>query len=237
MPAALRGFVTPLVALLLVGAVAAGPALMLLHDPYAPSRSDGKDIRDFDGVLLAKPAPHLVVPRPGGGFSRYFLTGRGKYGVKDEDMAAAGGWARVKGSLIYHDNLTLISVKGITKLETAPDLSLDLAALGQGLTLGDHTFQGEIVDTKCHLGAMRPGRTKSHRGCAVRCIAGGVPPMLLVQDADGARLELLLVGPDGAAINQEVLPFVAEPVEVKGEVERFDDLLVMHIDPAQIRRL
>ena len=48
-------------------------------------------------------------------------------------------------------------------------------------SLGKQTFVGEIVDSKCFLGVMNPGRLTPHRACAIRCISGGVPPVLLVR--------------------------------------------------------
>ena len=37
------------------------------------------------------------------------------------------------------------------------------------------TLKGEIIDPKCYLGAMKPGGGKTHKACAMRCIAGGIP--------------------------------------------------------------
>jgi hypothetical protein len=84
---------------------------------------------------------------------------------------------------------------------------------------------------------MRPGHTPVHRACAIRCIAGGVPPMFLIKDTDGNTLSFLLVGADGASLNQLVLPFVADPIEITGDVERMDDVFVLKADPTTYRRL
>jgi hypothetical protein len=51
---------------------------------------------------------------------------------------------------------------------------------------------GEIVDSKCFLGVMNPGERTVHRDCAIRCLSGGVPPMLAYRDAAGTHLALLL---------------------------------------------
>ena len=39
------------------------------------------------------------------------------------------------------------------------------------------------------------------------------------------------------AVNERVLDFIGDPVEMDGEVERIDDMLFFRIDPARIRRL
>ena len=74
---------------------------------------------------------------------------------------------------------------------------------------------GEIVDSKCYLGVMNPGRSKVHRDCAARCLRGGIPPMLVTADAT-----YLLAGAEGA-------DFVGETVQVEGDVERSGDTLIL----------
>ena len=102
--------------------------------------------------------------------------------------------------------------------------------------LGRQTLVGEIVDSKCYLGVMNPGQLTPHRACAVRCISGGIPPLLLVRPKTGPPLYFLLVSGDGHAVNKEVLDMVAEPVQVTGDVERQGELLVLRADPKTFRR-
>src|SRR6266513_1903853 len=85
--------------------------------------------------------------------------------------------------------------------------------------LGQQTLVGEIVDSKCYLGVMNPGQLTTHRACAIRCISGGIPPVLLVRQKDGPAIYLLLVSADGKPVNRQVLNMVAEPVEITGDVE------------------
>ena len=106
-----------------------------------------------------------------------------------------------------------------------------------GESLGTRTYRGEIVDSKCFFGVMKPGNLKPHRACATRCISGGVPPVLLVRDAEGNAEHLLLVGADGGPVNDDVLDMIAEPVEVTGELLRYDDLLVLRADPSAYARV
>jgi hypothetical protein len=93
------------------------------------------------------------------------------------------------------------------------------------------------VDSKCYLGVMKPGHLKPHRACAARCISGGVPPVLLVRDLEGSASYLLLADADGRAVNSRVQDLVAEPVRIRGEVRRFDDLLVLFADPDTYERV
>ena len=103
--------------------------------------------------------------------------------------------------------------------------------------LGSYTLRGEIVDSKCFLGVMKPGRRKPHRACATRCISGGVPPIFFVETVAGEHDFLLLVDEAGAPVNDRVLDLVAEPLEITGEVRRHGAHLVLAADPASYRRL
>jgi hypothetical protein len=98
--------------------------------------------------------------------------------------------------------------------------------------LGAVTLTGEIVDSKCYLGVMNPGRTKVHRDCAARCISGGIPPALVTSDGF-----YMLVGGDGRPLNHELLQWVAETIEVHGNLERSGEALTLRTDPADFRRV
>lgn len=84
---------------------------------------------------------------------------------------------------------------------------------------------------------MKPGFGETHRTCAVRCIAGGIPPLFVTRDEQGQATTYLLTDRAYAAINEQVLPYVSEPVQVQGRLERRGDLLVLGIDTDQILRL
>ena len=66
--------------------------------------------------------------------------------------------------------------------------------------LGVTVLTGELVDTKCYYGVMRPAVGKVHRACAVRCLSGGIPPGLLVRDREGNATVVLLSGPSEAPL-------------------------------------
>ncbi len=75
--------------------------------------------------------------------------------------------------------------------------------------LAEHvTLKGEIIDPKCYLGAMKPGGGKTHKACAMLCISGGVPPMLVTRDANKQETFYLLTTDQGGVANELVLPFV-----------------------------
>ena len=240
MAASLSRFLSWRIGILIAAVAMSGFAVPMLHNEYHHSRSDFRDIREFDGLLLAKPIPHVVVARPGEtgphAFSRYVLVGRGKTGPRIDVPALDGKYVRVRGSLIYRDAAeTLISVKGATEIPVRS--SVVAADSLRGEPLGTHTLRGEILDSKCYYGTMRPGHTTVHRQCAIRCIAGGIPPVFLVKDETGNTLSFFLVNKDGSSIHAQVLPFVTSPIEIQGEVIRLDNLLVLKADPDTYRSL
>ena len=199
------------------------------------------NVKQFSGVLKLQPYPHLLVTRPGAAdaqqnFSSYSLVAPFKFGLDREKLSALDGKkVSLQGTLIYRGNQTMV--------EALPDsikASRDSATVLVGnetIPLGRQTLVGEIVDSKCFLGVMNPGQLLPHRACAIRCISGGIPPVLLVRQINGAATYLLLVDADGKPVNQQVLDLVAEPVQITGEVERQGELLILRADPKTILRI
>ncbi len=190
--------------------------------------------REFEGVIEAAPYPVLAIARPGGGASRYLLSSFGKHGAMPLVSDVVGRRVQLRGTLAYRDGLTMIEVvEGSVKPVEGLTLPVEPAARD----LGEVTLIGEIVDSKCYLGVMKPGNTKAHRDCAVRCISGGIPPVLLVRDSAGNASYYLLVGENGESLNDAVLDLVAEPIEIRGQLRRYGDLQSLHAAPATFRRL
>ena len=58
---------------------------------------------------------------------------------------------------------------------------------------------------------------------------------MLILTTPGRKSDyVLLTGPDGEPINQQVLPFVALPVLLEGELYRYGDVFELRTDPASI---
>ncbi|MBC8087478.1 MAG: hypothetical protein H7Z40_09435 [Phycisphaerae bacterium] len=197
--------------------------------------------KNFSGILQTTPYPHLLVPRPGNAngqsrYSTYYLVAPWKFGLDREAIAPLDGKSvMLKGTLIYRGNQTMIETKP-EWIQANANASAP-AAVPQAMALGKQILVGEIVDSKCFLGVMNPGQLTPHRACAIRCISGGVPPVLLVRQKDGPAIYLLLVSAEGKPVNKQVLEMVAEPVEITGEVERQGELLILRADPATYRKL
>lgn len=229
-----RRFVLGVTLALLALCAGVAAALARSQRTFQPAVFEFGVERAFEGVYQHAPAPHLRVARPGAesGESRWLLVTPGKHGGASDWAAHDGKRVALVGSLVYRDEGTL--------LEVVPD---SLRELGPGVPaaaverLGRVALAGEIVDGKCWLGVMNPGNLRAHRACARLCVAGGIPPLLVVRTPDAGLRQALLVGPDGEAVNEAVLDRIALPVELEGELERHDDLFVLRVDPAAIRTI
>ena len=199
------------------------------------------EIKTFSGRLVLNACPCLLVPRPGAtdpanATSTYYLVAPFKHGLDRAKLAALDGQpVTLQGTLIYRGNQTMVEAIPET-IKPASAASPSFPALPDR-SLGRQTLRGEIVDSKCYFGVMNPGNLLPHRGCAIRCISGGIPPVLLVQAKDQPPVYLLLVSASGGPVNQQVLDLVAEPVEITGEVIRQNGLLTLRADPATYRRV
>lgn len=229
----LRAFLRRWTVALLSLVVAASLGLTLSMGGFSSAAFEFGTVRDFEGTLAGGPVPMLLVDRPGqledsDGTSSYVLTAFGKFGAEQEVHDHLGQRVRLRGTLIYRDDRTMIELESgsIEVLATAGP-----GATGAAEELGTRTLAGEIVDSKCYLGVMKPGNLKPHRACAVRCISGGIPPVLLVRDEDGLASYYFLVSAEGGAVNDAVLAHVAEPVEVTGRVVRENGQHFLYADP------
>ena len=234
-------FVRTVVAILFAVAISLALAFAALQRSIGVSVFEWGTVKTFSGILQLEPYPHLLVPRPGAvgaqnDFSTYYLVAPFKSGLDREKLSALDGKSvSLRGTLIYRGNQTMVEALP-DSIKTADGPSPILAG-SEMILLGRQTLTGEIVDSKCFLGVMNPGQLLPHRGCAIRCISGGIPPVLLVRPKDAPPVYLLLVSADGKPVNQQVLHLVAEPVQITGEVERQGEVLILRADPETFIRI
>lgn len=211
--------------------------LAAAQSPLGPGTFEYGAPRPFDGVVRDAPYPRLEIERPGrrtGGTttrSSYPLVALGKHGANELTRGLDGKRSRVEGSLIYRGSDTMVEV--IAARATTDEL----VERSPVLDLGTVTVRGEIVDSKCYLGVMKPGNGKPHRACAALCIRGGIPPIFLVRDREGVSRHLLLVDAAGRSVNDRVLDRVAEPLEITGRLLRDGPAWMLAADPAAYQRL
>ncbi|MCY4589279.1 MAG: hypothetical protein OXE86_01680 [Alphaproteobacteria bacterium] len=212
--------------------IGAGIAIVLAQQDHGAGRFlPGQ--QTLRGIVQTDPYPVLRMPG-----STVVLAGLGKRGVQSRAARLAGKPVQLGGRFLGRDAgaANLLQVGGRVKfreLEDPGDLAQWTPAPDR--VLGTFRLKGEIVDSKCYLGAMRPGRGKVHLACASLCIMGGIPPMFVVHGEQQPPELLLLAGPDGGPVPREVLAQVALYVELEGELLARDDLLIFRVDPASLR--
>lgn len=86
------------------------------------------------------------------------------------------------------------------------------------------TVQGEIVDMGCYMGHGAKGA--DHKGCALKCIAGGMPMGLL---ADDGKLYLLTMSHTDADPFNAAKELAAETVSITGAMHESNGMLSLEV--------
>lgn len=191
----------------------------------------------WEGQLHFDPYPTLLVD--GEDTGRYLLVRMGKRGAQDVARPFDRAHVQIRGRLLTRDGRRMIELDDAPGSDPAitPSPTRSPPALPAPPTpLGPVTLDGEILDAKCYLGAMKPGDGKAHKACATLCVSAGIPPMLYAVEPDGARRYVLLAGPDGKPIDDALLPFIGEPLTLSGLLESRLYGPTLRVDPASIRR-
>lgn len=199
-------------------------------------------VREFTGVLRATPYPHLVLAASDTNATKSAATAPlvapFKFGLRHEAICGFDGQrVMLRATRIHRDGQLMLEAEPESIRPVASVIPTGEPTTSNIVSLGPHTYRGEIVDSKCWMGVMNPGVLTPHRACAVRCISGGIPPMLIVRRTDRPPLNLLLVSLEDKPVNDEVLDLIAEPVAITGEVVRHGELLTLRINPKAIRRM
>ena len=195
------------------------------------------------GIYYNNPVPMLKVFDKKDLAISILLVGYGKQGAetaiieleKEKGVSLNGKEVTLKGTLIYGDGKTLLQVD--KNDDPIVNIGAESTVQLQQKDLGTQTIRGEIVDPKCYFGVMKPGEGKVHRDCAIRCILGGIPPVLHVQNEKGESNYYLIVGPNGEKINEAVQDLVAEPVSIEARVVQQDDWIILYTGKENIKRI
>jgi hypothetical protein len=242
------GLVRSIIGVVLVAGAGTAVALAFFQRDPGPGQWDADSVRTFDGIVFAEPYAILRVSgeKPGDFPRSMLLVEEGKFGALPRITTLLRGRTkglpvRVSGTILQRDGRWMVEISegedGIRPLSVEEQRKLAPLDWPTPQVLAEHaTLSGEIIDPKCYLGAMKPGGGKTHKACAMLCISGGIPPMLVTRDANGQETFYLLTTPTGDTANGLVLPFVGDQVEVTGRVERHGDLLTVTIDRDGIKR-
>ncbi len=236
-PAGVRRFLWMVVPVVLW--IVAIAAVVMARTQPTPGAGEWESTEErlVTGKLSARPYPMLYVADRGDGRAGYVLLVEvGKHGGGKRAAGFDGKHISVSGWLLHRDGRFMLEMApGEGAMREVGGVSVGREV--ERTSLGRVTLRGEIVDSKCYLGAMKPGHGKTHKECATLCISGGIPPMLVVRGVGGVVAYYLLTSEDGGPLAREAWPMIADPVEVSGELEDVGGTMRLRVAARDIQRL
>ncbi len=212
-----------------IGALA-GAIALAQRDPGQTEQLVSSE-SEWRGTLLMEPFPLLAADD---GHS-YLLASTVKSGVADRVSVFAGmrcvltGTAQARGGrrvLLLADGAQAVSAvldgEVLERLPVAEPEQIRVV--------------GEILDSKCYTGAMKPGDGKGHKACAILCLQGGIAAIVTSPDLTGDQALPLLRVDGSTQLSGEVLELVGEPVVIAGVLSREGGIPVLDSSTDQISR-
>ena len=245
-PSSTSKFIRNILVAVFILVLSAGIILSLHQREFSKGVFEYGSKKEYTGVYTNVPVPSIKIVNQKDSSGKDInmtipIVGYGKHGAESaienyeiqHSVSLNGKKVTFKGDLIYNEKtfLSLVDDNPITHV-TETNESAD-----KMMMLGDTTLQGEIIDPKCYFGVMKPGLGKVHRQCAINCISGGIPPVIRTQNRYGTFEYFLLLGKNGERINQEVLFYVADPIELKGKLYQWGNWKVFQCDLNSINRI
>jgi hypothetical protein len=234
MPRAFARILAPIAfAVILVMMIAAG-IVATGHQSPGPGKWVDDHVTKLEGIFYVVPYPMIRVPGSSIGEppETILIVGEGKHGAADRTHPYDGRPVRVFGTVLQRDGrrmLELATTEDAIRPVEIPDFRLTTLRRSAPIPLGRVTLHGEIVDAKCFLGAMRPGTGVTHRGCAVLCLKGGIPPLFVARNAGTGTTTYLPVNESFGPIPEDLFDLAGRPVAVDADVERYDDVFVIRL--------
>jgi hypothetical protein len=168
------------------------------------------------------------------GLKTYLLVSDEKRGAEAALGATPDGSVKLSGFPISRSGIGMLQLAAsdVAVISETPAIEEPAREVHRTATL-----EGEIVDSKCWLGVMRPGDGHIHKACASLCIRGGIPPMFVRRgEGDGPDV-MLLTQADGSTVPPDlILPYVGDPVRLTGTIEKRGDLWVLKADLPTLTR-
>lgn len=243
-PGSFASLMRKYVFILLLVFVILGTALALSQKKFDTGSFEFGKLTEVKGIYFNKPVPNIKVlnGKDLWGNENYItvpLIGFGKHGAdgvlseleREKNITLDAKEITLKGTLLYNDGKLLLQIDANDKPLIAVKDSKNTSLFLQQKDIGNMKFKGEIVDPKCFFGVMKPGEGKPHKDCAIRCILGGIPPVLKVTGEDGRQNYYLIVGANGEKMNEAVQDYVATPVTINAKAIEYGDWIVLYVQP------
>lgn len=212
-----RAFLRAFVPLTLWAFVAVAALFLKSFRPAGEGVWETGQLQEWRGVVRFSPYPTLVVDMQDGKLFEWLLVESGKVAADQRAEFFEDKYTIVRGFELRRGGRYMIEIMPGHEGMIAPVDGEEIGEVPVKVT-GRTTVVGEILDSKCFLGAMKPGDGLTHQACARLCIDGGIPPMLVVHESARTRNYFLLTDAEGGRANEMVRDYVGVPVEVTGEV-------------------
>ena len=219
-----------------------GVLLALSQKQFGTGTFEFGTLTEVKGIYFNAPFPNIKVVdgKDIWGNENYItvpLIGFGKHGAdgvvadleKEKNISFEGKEIILKGTLLYNDGKLLMQIDANDKPLLNVSGNKSNTDFVQTKDLGTLDVKGEIVDPKCFFGVMKPGEGKPHKDCAIRCILGGIPPVLKVTDNEGKQNYYLIVGEHGEKMNEAVQDYVATQVNIHAKAIEYGDWIVLYV--------
>ena len=202
------------------------------------------EVAEYTGFVSNNPFPHILFTKGKDVFGNPVhevlpLVNAWKFGadslINQWRSKYSSGLATLKGTIIIRDSVQAMELTSKENAFQTPNSPVSYFKPNIQ-KIGLVTIKGEIIDPKCYLGAMNPGEGKPHRSCAIRCISGGIMPMITYAENNQKKYAVLL-GENGEKINSKVLDYVAEAIEIKGMLYQYENWNYIYINTNFIKRL
>ena len=231
LPKHLRSTIAALV-LLLAALIALDAWLVATLQPPAGDGRWAETPTTFEGTLVRDPYPALLVTKDGVTKTYIVISDEKRSAEAALEKFANGTTVKLEG---YEIERAAVGMIQLAATDMAPGTAAPVATPPREIH-GRMTIEGEIVDSKCWLGVMRPGDGHIHKACASLCIRGGIPPMFVTRGQNVPPV-MLLTTSDGSAIQPEhILDYIADAVELSGVIEKRGDISVFKVDLATLKR-
>ncbi len=221
--------------------VTIGVILALNERKFSSTNFDYEKYTTQEGFVFKSPIPHLKIVTGvdslgNTNYKTLLLVGFGKAGAtktlstfEDTLGELEGKFVKLTGELIYGDGKSLFQISA----SHVPEVKTSVGSASSTIKkLGTVSLQGEIVDPKCYFGVMNPGEGKPHRSCAIRCIAGGIPPVFHLANTSDYYI---LLDENYQPVNDQVLDMVGDQITLTGETLLFDSWKILLVRKENLR--
>ncbi len=246
-PSSFTSHIKKVLLALLVLVIVTGVLLAVSQKKFSTANFEFGTLTKVEGIYFSNPIPCIKAINGKDIFGNYSyitipLLGFGKMGAesiintfeKEKNISLNQKEVTLKGTLLYNDGKLLMQIDENDQPFVHIGNNAEEPLLPVQENLGTMQVKGEIVDPKCYFGVMKPGQGKPHKDCAIRCILGGIPPVLRVSNNNGKSNYYIIVGSNGEKMNEAVKGFIAEPVTINAKAVKYDDWIILYVNPKGI---